>query len=103
MAANDNRKKYSKIMDEEVDYLTNALMSLRRISLMMLSKIKTMLLVVLIHILIMVWLTQGMLVRMERLLEGREYSPEDALKVSSIVGLISENINYTDRSIANTG
>ena len=38
---------------------------------MMLSKIKIMLLVVLIHIPIMVWLTQGMLVRMGRLLEGR--------------------------------
>ena len=36
LAANDNRNRYGKIMDEEVDYLTNAFDVATEISLMML-------------------------------------------------------------------
>ena len=102
MAANDNRKKYSKIMDEEVDYLTNAFDVATKNILNDAIKDQNY-----VTGGIDTYTDNGMVNARDvgkngAVIGGREYSPEDALKVSSIVGLISENINYTDRSIANT-
>lgn len=101
MAANDNRKKYSKIMDEEVDYLTNAFDVATKNILNDAIKDQDY-----VTGGIDTYTDNGMVNARDvgkngAVIGGREYSPEDALKVSSIVGLISENINYTDRSIAN--
>lgn len=102
MAANDNRKRYSKIMDEEVDYLTNAFDVATKNILNDAIKDQNY-----VTGGIDTYTDNGMVNARDvgkngAVIGGREYSPEDALKVSSIVGLISENINYTDRSIANT-
>ena len=102
MAANDNREKYSKIMDEEVDYLTNAFDVATKNILNDAIKDQNY-----VTGGIDTYTDNGMVNARDvgkngAVIGGREYSPEDALKVSSIVGLISENINYTDRSIANT-
>lgn len=102
MAANDNRKRYSKIMDEEVDYLTNAFDIATKNILNDAIKDQNY-----VTGGIDTYTDNGMVNARDvgkngAVIGGREYSPEDALKVSSIVGLISENINYTDRSIVNT-
>lgn len=98
MAANDNRKKYSKIMDEEVDYLTNAfdvatkniLNDAIKDQYYVTGGIDT-------------YTDNGMVNARDvgkdgAVIGGKEYSAEDALKISSLIGLISENIDYVDHS-----
>lgn len=98
MAANDNRKKYSKIMDEEVDYLTNAfdvatkniLNDAIKDQYYVTGGIDT-------------YTDNGMVNARDvgkdgAVIGGKEYSAEDALKISSLIGLISENIDYVGHS-----
>lgn len=101
MAANDNRKKYSKIMDEEVDYLTNAfdvatkniLNDAIKDQYYVTGGIDT-------------YTDNGMVNARDvgkdgAVIGGKEYSAEDALKISSLIGLISENIDYVGHSADN--
>lgn len=98
MAANDNRKIYSKIMDEEVDYLTNAfdvatkniLNDAIKDQYYVTGGIDT-------------YTDNGMVNARDvgkngAVIGGKEYSAEDALKISSLIGLISENIDYVGHS-----
>lgn len=98
MAANDNRKKYSKIMDEEVDYLTNAFDVATKNILNDAIKDQD-------------YVTGGIDTYTDNgmvnaryvgkngaVIGGKEYSAEDALKISSLIGLISENIDYVGHS-----
>lgn len=101
MAANDNRNRYGKIMDEEVDYLTNAfdvateniLNDAVRDQDYVTGGIDT-------------YTDNGMVNARDvgkngAVIGGKEYSAEDALKISSLIGLISENIDYVGHSADN--
>lgn len=98
MAANDNRKKYSKIMDEEVDYLTNAFDVATKNILNDAIKDQDY-----VTGGIDTYTDNGMVNARDvgkngAVIGGKEYSAEDALKISSLIGLISENIDYVGHS-----
>lgn len=98
MAANDNRKKYSKIMDEEVDYLTNAFDVATKNILNDAIKDQNY-----VTGGIDTYTDNGMVNARDvgkngAVIGGKEYSAEDALKISSLIGLISENIDYVGHS-----
>lgn len=98
MAANDNRKKYSKIMDEEVDYLTNAFDVATKNILNDAIKDQDY-----VTGGIDIYTDNGMVNARDvgkdgAVIGGKEYSAEDALKISSLIGLISENIDYVGHS-----
>lgn len=98
MAANDNRKKYSKIMDEEVDYLTNAFDVATKNILNDAIKDQAY-----VTGGIDTYTDNGMVNARDvgkdgAVIGGKEYSAEDALKISSLIGLISENIDYVGHS-----
>lgn len=98
MAANDNRKKYSKIMDEEVDYLTNAFDVATKNILNDAIKDQGY-----VTGGIDTYTDNGMVNARDvgkdgAVIGGKEYSAEDALKISSLIGLISENIDYVGHS-----
>lgn len=101
MAANDNRKKYSKIMDEEVDYLTNAFDVATKNILNDAIKDQDY-----VTGGIDTYTDNGMVNARDvgkngAVIGGKEYSAEDALKISSLIGLISENIDYVGHSADN--
>lgn len=101
MAANDNRKKYSKIMDEEVDYLTNAFDVATKNILNDAIKDQNY-----VTGGIDTYTDNGMVNARDvgkngAVIGGKEYSAEDALKISSLIGLISENIDYVGHSADN--
>lgn len=101
MAANDNRKKYSKIMDEEVDYLTNAFDVATENILNDAIKDQNY-----VTGGIDTYTDNGMVNARDvgkngAVIGGKEYSAEDALKISSLIGLISENIDYVGHSADN--
>lgn len=101
MAANDNRKKYSKIMDEEVDYLTNAFDVATKNILNDAIKDQDY-----VTGGIDTYTDNGMVNARDvgkdgAVIGGKEYSAEDALKISSLIGLISENIDYAGHSADN--
>lgn len=101
MAANDNRKKYSKIMDEEVDYLTNAFDVATENILNDAIKDQNY-----VTGGIDTYTDNGMVNARDvgkngAIIGGKEYSAEDALKISSLIGLISENIDYVGHSADN--
>lgn len=98
MAANDNRRKYSKIMDEEVDYLTNAFDVATKNILNDAIKDQDY-----VTGGIDTYTDNGMVNARDvgkdgAVIGGKEYSAEDALKISSLIGLISENIDYVGHS-----
>lgn len=98
MAANDNRKKYSKIMDEEVDYLTNAFDVATKNILNDAIKDQDY-----VTGGIDTYTDNGMVNARDvgkngAVIGGKEYSAEDALKISFLIGLISENIDYVGHS-----
>lgn len=98
MAANDNRKKYSKIMDEEVDYLTNAFDVATKNILNDAIKDQDY-----VTGGIDTYTDNGMVNARDvgkdgAVIGGKKYSAEDALKISSLIGLISENIDYVGHS-----
>jgi hypothetical protein len=98
MTANDNRKKYSKIMDEEVDYLTNAFDVATKNILNDAIKDQDY-----VTGGIDTYTDNGMVNARDvgkdgAVIGGKEYSAEDALKISSLIGLISENIDYVGHS-----
>lgn len=98
MAANDNREKYSKIMDEEVDYLTNAFDVATKNILNDAIKDQDY-----VTGGIDTYTDNGMVNARDvgkngAVIGGKEYSAEDALKISSLIGLISENIDYVGHS-----